>query len=175
MERGISGLLLVLGSASLIVAGILYGLISAGSTELALAPVKVTALELGFVLTSFGLAAFEFTLAETGARILARFSTIAFLAGAILWTVTEVINLDQGWFTSRLERDYVMLACFTAVAIGAIAFRTGMQPRWFGWTAVIWGVGDAMLYLLGIFPAPLGPNLVMLVLGVLLLRQRGVG
>jgi len=172
MERRVAGSLLVLGFASLFVAGLLYTLTSAGSADLG--ATKVTALEIGFALTAFGLAAFEFTLAETVARILARVGTIAFVAGAILWTVAEVINLDQGTFISHLERDYVMLACIAGAAIGGIAFRTGM-PRWFGWMSVIWAVGDAILYLLGIFPAPLGPNLVMFVLGVLLLRQRAAG
>jgi hypothetical protein len=63
MERRIAGLLLVAGSVSLLVAGVLYGLIFTGSTGFA--SLKVTALEIGFVLTALGLAAYEFTLTET--------------------------------------------------------------------------------------------------------------
>ena len=74
----------------------------------------------------------------------------------------------------ELERNYVVLACFALAAYGWAILRTEVLPRWLGWAAIGWNVVWALLYLSRIVEAPLGPNLITLLFGLLLLRRPAI-
>ena len=75
----------------------------------------------------------------------------------------------------ELEQNYVVLACFALVAYGWAILRTEVLPRWLGWAAIGWSVVWAVLYLSRIVEAPLGPNLITFLFGLLLFRRRPSG
>jgi hypothetical protein len=55
---------------------------------------------------------------------------------------------------------------------GAAIVRTTVLPRWVGRTAVAWAVVWGILYLARVAEAPLGPNLVTGLFGLMLLVHR---
>ena len=84
-------------------------------------------------------------LTDSGDRLLARFGTIAYLVGVVLWIVGDSIDLAGGT-PVFLERDYVVLACLAIAAFGAAILRTRVLPRWVGGLAVVWAVVWTILY-----------------------------
>jgi hypothetical protein len=129
------------------------------------------ALTSGLVVTLFGLATLELVVGEAGERVLGRMATIAFLVGSVGWVVTDTLALHGVPWVFEFERDYVVSTCFAMAAFGWAFLRTGVLPRWLGWTAIGWSLGWAVLYLTGVVTAPLGPNLMTLLFGLLLLRS----
>lgn len=153
-ERRVAGSLLVTGFAMLVVAAVLYGdgAYPAGHAW------QSNALTVGLVLTLLGLTALQVVLTDSGDRLLARLGTIAYLGG--------------GRFIYELERDYVVLACLAIAAFGGAILRTQILPRWVGGIAVVWAVVWTVLYLDRIFEAPLAPNLITGLFGLVLLVHR---
>jgi len=167
-ERRVAGSLLVTGFAVLVVAAFLYG----DGTYPAGHAWQSNALTVGLVLTLLGLTAFQVVLTDSGDRLLARLGTIAYLVGVVLWIVGDAIDLAGGRFIFELERDYVVLACLAIAAFGTAILRTRILPRWVGGIAVVWAVGWTVLYLNRIAEAPLGPNLIPALFGLVLLLHR---
>jgi hypothetical protein len=167
-ERRVASSLLVIGFASLVVAAFLYGFGTYPWGE----RWQHDVLSVGLVLTLFGLSAFQLVLKDAGDRLLAPLGTIAFLVGVVLWLVGESIALDSGRFIFEFERDYVVLACVAIAMFGAAIVRTTVLPRWVGRTAVAWAVVWGILYLARVAEAPLGPNLVTGLFGLMLLVHR---
>ena len=167
-ERRVAGSLLVTGFAILVVAAVLYGdgAYPAGHAW------QSNALSVGLVLTLLGLTALQVVLTDSDDRLLARLGTIAYLVGVVLWIVDDAIDLGGGRFIYELERDYVVLACLAIAAFGGAILRTQILPRWVGGIAVVWAVVCPILYLGHIFEAPLGPNLITGLFGLMLLVHR---
>jgi hypothetical protein len=167
-ERRVAGYLLVTGFAVLVVAAFLYGngAYPAGHAW------QSDALTVGLVLTLLGLTAFQVVLTASGDRLLARLGTIAYLVGVVLFIVDDAIDLAGKGFIFELERDYVVLACLAIAAFGAAILRTRILPRWLGGVAVVWAVVWTVLYLSRISEAPLGPNLIPALFGLVLLVRR---
>jgi hypothetical protein len=129
-------------------------------------------LTVGLVLTLLGLATFQEVITDAGDRLLARWGTIAYLVGVVLWLVGDAIDFAGGRFIFELERDYVVLACLAIAAFGAAILRTRILPRWVGGVAIVWAAVWTVLYLSRIAEAPLGPNLIPALFGVELLVHR---
>ncbi len=167
-DRRVAGYLLVTGFAVLVVAAFMYGdgAYPAGHAW------QSNALTVGLVLTLLGLTAFQVVLTDSGDRLLARLGTIAYLVGVVLWIVGDAIDLAGGRFIFELERDYVVLACVAIAAFGAAILRTRTLPRWLGGMAVVWAVVWTVLYLNRIAEAPLGPNLIPALFGLVLIVDR---
>jgi hypothetical protein len=167
-ERRVAGYLLVTGFVFLIGAAFLYGY---GAYPAGHA-LQSNALTVGLVLTLLGLTAFQAVLTDSGDRLLARLGTVAYLVGVVLWIVDDAMDLADGRFIFELERDYVVLACLAIAAYGAAILRTRILPRWLGGLAVVWAVVWTVLYLSRIAKAPLGPNLIPALFGLVLLVRR---
>jgi len=167
-ERRVAGSLLVTGFAILVVAAVLYGdgAYPAGHAW------QSNALTVGLVLTLLGLTAFQVVLTGSGDRQLARLGTIAYLVGVVLWIVDDALDLAGGQFIFELERDYVVLACLAIGAFGGAILRTQILPRWLGAMAVAWALVWAVLYLVRMGKAPLGPNLIPAIFGLELFIHR---
>ena len=154
------------------VAAVLFG--AGGPGGPALPEWQSRALGLGLVVTLFGLATLELIVRDAGERVLGRLGTIAFLLGCISWIVGDALAQGGLTWVFELERNYVVLACFALAAYGWAILRTEVLPRWLGWAAIGWNVVWALLYLSRIVEAPLGPNLITLLFGLLLLRRPAI-
>jgi hypothetical protein len=167
-ERRLSGAGLVLGFV-FILAGALSFTADEGRIDPAFAALpKGNLLSLGMVATALGLALLESQLRDAGERVLSRAGLVAFLFAAGLWLVAEAISMDGGSWVYPLERDYVLLSCFSMACYGGALLRTRLLSRWIGWFGVAWGVIWLGVALLTFIP-PLTPNLVPLVVGIALL------
>jgi len=169
MEGRLAGALLLFGSTLLVFAGILFGVGADQSTSLQ--RWQSNALSTGLVVTLLGIAVFEFKLRDAGERVLARLGTISFLVGTTLWIAGDAIALSGASFVFEFERDYVVLACVTVAALGAAIVRTRILPGGLGWMAIAWGISWASLYLTRVVEAPLGPNVMTFLFGLLLVRR----
>ena len=154
------------------VAAVLFG--AGGPGGPALSEWQSRALGLGLVVTLFGLATLELIVRDAGERVLGRLGTIAFLLGCISWIVGDAFALGGQPWVFELEQNYVVLACFALAAYGWAILRTEVLPRWLGWTAIGWNMVWAVLYLSRVVEAPLGPNLITLLFGLLLLRRQAI-
>ena len=163
-ERRTASLLLVLGFGFLMVTAALFA--TNGSPGL-----QNTALFSGLMVTLLGLATLELILSDAGGRVLGRLGTIAFLVGSVGWVVTDTFALHGVPWVFEFERNYVVLACFAVAAFGWAILSTDVLPRWLGWAAIGWSVVWAVLYLSRIVEAPLGPNLIPFLFGLLLFRR----
>jgi len=163
-ERHTAGFLLVVGFGLLMVTAVLFvNDSSAGSQNAALAS--------GLVVTLFGLAILELVVRDAGDRVLGRLGTIAFLVGSLLWIVTDTLALGGVAWVFENERNYVVLASFALASFGWAFLRTGILPRWLGWTSIGWAGGWLALYLSRLVTAPLGLNLMTLLFGLVLLGR----
>ena len=163
-ERHVAGFLLIVGFGLLMVTAALF---VTGSS----AGWQNTALVSGLVVTLLGLAVLELLVRDAGERVLGRVGTIAFLVGSILWIVADTLALRGVPWVFEFEREYVVLACLAVAAFGWAFLRTGVLPSWLGWTAIGWSLGWAVLYLSRFVMAPLGPNLMTFLFGLMLLRR----
>jgi len=166
-ERRIAGSLLLLGFGLLLVTALLY---QPSLDDPAMGLWKRDALAGGLIVTMLGLATLELALSGAGQQVLGRLGAVAYLLGAVPWLVAE----SMGTYTSDVERNYVVLACLSVAAIGWATLRARLLPVVAGWTTIAWAVTWAVLYLgrVGVFQAPLGPNLAILVIALFLLFPR---
>lgn len=181
-DRRITGVLLLLGFIAAISGIVLFGIDPTGG----LIPVQavpgyfqweMTLIGGGVLVTALGLAVLQPLLAEAGDRILSRLGMCAILVGAGLWLVSEANGLDgDGWV--HLEREYLLLSCFSMACYGGALLRTRLLPRWVAWLSLAWGVVWLVRALFAVVPPlplpPLIAHVVPLVLGLTLLLQRAV-
>ena len=114
------------------------------------------------VLTILGFGAFAFALATVPrGALLAVLSRDAYLAGAFLWLANIGFRVTvQAWAAAELVRSgalppsylpgqqwvdalfalYITLAYLADAAVGWIALRTAIAPRWTGWFAIAFGL-----------------------------------
>jgi hypothetical protein len=80
----------------------------------------------------------------------------------------------MGTYTSDVERNYVVLACLSVAAIAWALLRARLLPVLVGWATIAYSIAWGMLYLgrVGVFQAPLGPSLAILVFALFLLFPR---
>ncbi len=94
-----------------------------------------------FVVAALGVAVLEMVLRETGAAVLARLGTTAFLIGAVAALVAEAAFLSGlGDMTPLLVVMVVVLFGAEALLGGAL-LSSGLVPAWIGWTIVVWNIG----------------------------------
>lgn len=123
------------------------------------------------VLTLVGLGQLTRILWHADDRRLGPLGLIAFAVATALWVANIGIEYGGKPWVFELELGYVLFACLSIAAYGAALLLTGILPRWAGWVAIGWGVTWAVLYPPRVLLPPLGPNLIPLVFGVLLLTR----
>jgi hypothetical protein len=181
-DRRITGALLLLGFIATMSGIVLFGIDPKGG----LIPVPavlgyfqwdMTLIGGGVLVTALGLAVLQPLLSDAGDRVLARLGMCAILIGAGLWLVSEANELDGGGWV-QLERDYLLLSCFSMACYGGALLRTRLLPRWVAWISLAWGVVWLVRALFAIVPpVPLPPliaNVVPLLIGITLLLQHSV-
>jgi len=140
------------------------------------------------VITLAGVTLFTLVLRDAGDRVLSALGLVAYLFGAVLWTVHLGFRLTvMIWAAQELTRTgmappwyepwrtwagllfgiYHVLAYLALVAYGAAVLKTALLARWVGWICII-----LALVWLPFFGAPLAIHVVPWLLGVLLLRHR---
>jgi len=165
----IAGWLLLAGSAFLVAAAVLFGAGADSSADMG--RWQGAALDVGLVLTLFGLIAFDEVLRDRGERLLPRIAVAAFAIGVTCFIVADAIAQGGGRFVFELERAYVVLGCVAIAAFGWAIVRTGVVSIRLGWAAILWAAAWAVLYLTRIVEAPLGPNVITAAFGVALARR----
>jgi len=127
----------------------------------------------GVSLTLLGLIAFDVVLWKAGDRVLSGLGTAAYGVAGVSWVTEAGRGLALHESTYDLEVVFVVAGGLSMLAFGASVIRTGAIPRWAGWLAVGWSVAWLILFAMRRSTAPLAPQLVPLLLGVVLLRPSG--
>lgn len=175
-QHRISGVLLVIGFL-LLCGGVILFLAGEGSFGATLArdPVvgqlKSYLTSIGVVVTALGLALLETCLQEAGERILSRIGMVSFLLGAGLWLVVEAFSLDKKGWSDSLEKEYLLLSCFSMACYGGALLRTKLLGLPVAWFSLAWGIVGLGVGLLTFLP-PLTASPVTLTIGILLLLRR---
>lgn len=145
-----------------------------------------------FLLAAFitlaGLALFTLALREAGDRFLSVLGLLAFMFGAVFWTIHLAFRLTvlvgaaqelnrtsmpppwlQPWrdWAGLLFGIYSVLAYLGIAAYGGALLKTGLLARWVGWTCLVFGLLAAPF---------VGPPFIIHIMpwfvGILLVRQR---
>jgi hypothetical protein len=175
-KRRITGAVLVVGFLLLAGGGIFFiaGQGGFGAT-LARDPVvgllKSNLLSAGMVVTALGLVLLEACLREAGDHVLSRLGMVSFLLAAGLWLVAEALSLGGRGWVYPLERDYLLLSCFSMACYGGALLRTRLLSRPVAWLCLVWGIMCLGVGFLSFLP-PLIANPVSLPIGILLLLRR---
>ena len=143
---------------------------------------------LATVITLAGLALFTLALREAGDRFFSVLGLLAFMFGAVFWTLhlafrlSVMVQAAQEWsrtsspppwfepwreWAALLFGIYSVLAYLGLAAYGGALLKVGWLARWAGWTCVVAGLIAAPLGGL-----PLFIHVPLWLVGILLLRQR---
>lgn len=175
-ERRIAGAVLVVGFL-ILVGGAFFFVAGQGYFGVALArvhnigPLKSNLASAGMAVTALGLVPLEACLRAAGDRTLSRLGMVSFLLAAGMWLVVEAHALGGRGWVYPLERNYVLLSCFSMGCYGGALLRTKLLPLPVAWLSLVWGIVWLGVGLFTFLP-PLVANLVSLPIGILLLLQR---